>query len=141
MQRIHWLRAHLLHPHIVAVFDSGQDGPHHYIASAFIEGRPLDAVLLGLSDGQTLPLRQTVHDIVQRDLKLTNDQSKEIQAIESKYYDRRTELRQDVAAANSELVAADQLNEVDRALSESKTARGSWRCGSLASSAAVVSVS
>jgi len=52
--------AHLLHPHIVAVFDSGQDGPHHYIASAFIEGRPLDAVLAGLPDGQTPPLREVV---------------------------------------------------------------------------------
>src|SRR5947209_2468856 len=28
--------AHLLHPHIVPVFDSGQDGPYLYIASAFI---------------------------------------------------------------------------------------------------------
>ena len=58
------------------------------------------------SDAQTLPLRQTVHEIVQRDLKLTSDQSKEIQAIEGKYYDRRTELRQDVATANRELADA-----------------------------------
>ena len=58
------------------------------------------------TDAQTLPLRQTVHEIVRRDLKLTNDQSKEIQAIEDKYYDRRTELRQDVATANSELADA-----------------------------------
>jgi len=58
------------------------------------------------SDTQTLPLRQSVHEIVQRDLKLTNDQSKEIQAIEGKYYDRRTALRQDVATANRELADA-----------------------------------
>jgi serine/threonine-protein kinase len=43
--------AGLLHPHIVAVFDSGQDGPYHYIASAFVEGTPLDSVLLRLSEG------------------------------------------------------------------------------------------
>jgi hypothetical protein len=42
------------------------------------------------TDAQTLPLRQTVSEIVRRDLNLTNDQSKEIQAIEGKYYDRRT---------------------------------------------------
>jgi Spy/CpxP family protein refolding chaperone len=58
------------------------------------------------SDAQTLPLRQTVQDIVRKDLKLTSDQAKEIQAIEGKYYDRRTQLRQDVAAANSELADA-----------------------------------
>lgn len=58
------------------------------------------------SDAQTLPLRQTVQDIVRKDLKLTSDQTKEIQAIEGKYYDRRTQLRQDVAAANSELADA-----------------------------------
>ena len=37
--------AQLQHPHIVAVFDSGQDGPHHYIASAFVEGDPLDKLI------------------------------------------------------------------------------------------------
>jgi len=50
----------LLHPHIVTVFDSGQDGTQHYIASAFIDGQPLDAVLAGLPDGQTLPQWQAV---------------------------------------------------------------------------------
>src|SRR5262249_54111064 len=35
----------LMHPHVVTVFDSGQDGPHHYIASAFVPGRSLDRVL------------------------------------------------------------------------------------------------
>src|SRR5262249_25306634 len=33
--------ARLMHPHVVAVFDSGQDGSHHYIASAFVPGQPL----------------------------------------------------------------------------------------------------
>jgi len=50
----------LLHPHIVAVFDSGQDGGQHYIASVFIKGQPLDAVLESLPEGQTLPLRDLV---------------------------------------------------------------------------------
>ena len=37
--------ARLCHPHIVPVYDAGQDGGHFYIASAFIEGRTLaDAV-------------------------------------------------------------------------------------------------
>jgi Spy/CpxP family protein refolding chaperone len=58
------------------------------------------------SDAQTLPLRQTVHEIVRQDLNLTPDQSKEIQAIEDKYYDQRITLRQDVAAANRELADA-----------------------------------
>jgi Spy/CpxP family protein refolding chaperone len=58
------------------------------------------------NDTPTLPLRQTVHEIVQRDLHLTPDQSKEIQAIESKYYDQRTALRQRVAGANRELADA-----------------------------------
>jgi WD40 repeat protein len=50
----------LQHPHIVAVFDSGQDGGHHYIASAFIAGRSLHAVLEEMPSGQTLELRQAV---------------------------------------------------------------------------------
>ncbi len=33
--------ARLQHPHIVPVFDAGQDGDRYYIASAFIDGRPL----------------------------------------------------------------------------------------------------
>ena len=33
--------AQLRHPHIVPVYDAGQDGTFHYIASAFIEGRTL----------------------------------------------------------------------------------------------------
>ena len=58
------------------------------------------------SDTQSLPLRQTVHEIVGRDLKLTTAQSKEVQAIEDKYYGRRTALRQEVATANRELADA-----------------------------------
>ena len=57
-------------------------------------------------DAQSLPLRQTVHEIVGRDLKLTPAQAKEVQAIEDKYYDRRTVLRKDVAVANRELADA-----------------------------------
>jgi tRNA A-37 threonylcarbamoyl transferase component Bud32 len=36
--------ANLQHPNIVAVHDSGQDGPHHYIASAFVAGCSLASV-------------------------------------------------------------------------------------------------
>src|SRR2546429_9829423 len=37
--------AQLRHPNIVPVYDAGQDGDRHYIASAFIAGKPLaDAV-------------------------------------------------------------------------------------------------
>lgn len=57
------------------------------------------------SDAQ-LPLRQTVSEIVQHDLKLTADQAKEIQAIEDKYSERRTSLRVQVADANRELADA-----------------------------------
>jgi Spy/CpxP family protein refolding chaperone len=58
------------------------------------------------SDAPTLPLRQTVHEIVRQDLKLTPDQNKEVQAIEDKYYNQRTNLRQEVATANRELADA-----------------------------------
>jgi len=37
--------AQLRHPHIVPVFDAGSDGDHFYIASAYIEGRTLEAVI------------------------------------------------------------------------------------------------
>jgi eukaryotic-like serine/threonine-protein kinase len=37
--------ANLRHPHIVPVFDAGRDGGHLYIASAFVDGKPLsDAI-------------------------------------------------------------------------------------------------
>jgi len=52
--------AHLMHPHIVPVFDHGQDGPHHYLATAFIQGHSLAHVLGALPEGQTLPLGQGV---------------------------------------------------------------------------------
>jgi WD40 repeat protein len=46
--------ARLRHPHIVPVFDAGQDGAHYYIASAYVEGRALkeaiDAGTLTLGD-------------------------------------------------------------------------------------------
>jgi Spy/CpxP family protein refolding chaperone len=47
-----------------------------------------------------------VREIVSRDLKLTPDQTKNIQSIEDKYYDQRATLRQDVATANHELADA-----------------------------------
>lgn len=53
-----------------------------------------------------LPLRQTVHEIVAHDLKLTPDQSKEVDAIETKYFERRSQLRGEVTEANRELADA-----------------------------------
>lgn len=38
--------ANLRHPNIVPVFDSGRDGPHYYIASAFVPGSTLERRLL-----------------------------------------------------------------------------------------------
>jgi tRNA A-37 threonylcarbamoyl transferase component Bud32 len=53
--------ANLLHPHIVAVFDSGQDGPLHFIASAFVPGRSLAAVLEETAEaGKKMDLREAV---------------------------------------------------------------------------------
>ncbi len=43
--------ARLMHPHIVAVFDSGQDGPHHYIASAHVSGQPLHRAVRARPEG------------------------------------------------------------------------------------------
>jgi WD40 repeat protein len=40
--------AGLRHPHIVPVFDAGQVDGQHYIASAFIRGRTLSAVIAGM---------------------------------------------------------------------------------------------
>jgi hypothetical protein len=57
--------ANLRHPHIVPVFDSGCDGGHYYIASAFIPGRSLADTLSELPDGQTFPLRQAA-EVVRR---------------------------------------------------------------------------
>src|SRR5207302_1112011 len=41
----------LMHPHVVAVFDSGKDGQQYYIASAFVPGQSLDLVLLQHENG------------------------------------------------------------------------------------------
>ncbi len=57
-------------------------------------------------DAQTLPLRQTVQDIVHKDLRLTPGQTRDIQSIENRYFEHRTELRQRVSAANRELADA-----------------------------------
>ena len=54
------------------------------------------------TDAQTLPLRQTVSDIVRRDLRLTQDQTREIQSIEDRYYNKRSSLRVQVAQANQD---------------------------------------
>jgi serine/threonine protein kinase len=37
--------ARMTHAHIVRVFEAGQDGPHHFIASALVEGRTLSAMV------------------------------------------------------------------------------------------------
>lgn len=37
--------AKLAHPHIVTVYDNGQDGEYHYIASAYVPGRSLAKVM------------------------------------------------------------------------------------------------
>ena len=57
-------------------------------------------------DMQALPLRQTVSEIVRNNLKLTPEQTQEINGIESKYYDKRVSLRSQVAEANHELADA-----------------------------------
>ena len=58
------------------------------------------------NDAQGLPLRQTVSEIVHSDLRLSSEQSQQVRAIESKYYDRRIMLRSQVADANRELADA-----------------------------------
>ena len=57
-------------------------------------------------DGQSLPLRQTVQEIVHRDLQLSSDQTKEIGVIEDRYFQHRLELRNKVTLANRELADA-----------------------------------
>jgi tetratricopeptide (TPR) repeat protein/tRNA A-37 threonylcarbamoyl transferase component Bud32 len=47
--------ANLRHPHIVPLFEMGQDGPHAYLASAFIEGRTLEAALRDAPGGRLDP--------------------------------------------------------------------------------------
>lgn len=51
----------LQHPHIVPVFDAGQDGQRYYIASAFIAGETLDAAI----GRQKLDLRQAARIVMQ----------------------------------------------------------------------------
>ena len=55
---------------------------------------------------EMLPLRQSVSAIVRNDLKLTDEQMRELQNIENRYYDRRIQLRSHVAEANRELADA-----------------------------------
>jgi Heavy-metal resistance len=60
----------------------------------------------GEGDAQTLPLRQTVMEILRSDLALSATQSAEIREIEEKYDNRRALIRQQVAGANAELADA-----------------------------------
>ena len=55
---------------------------------------------------EMLPLRQTVSAIVRNDMRLNDDQIRDIQNIENRYYDRRIQLRSHVADANRELADA-----------------------------------
>ena len=55
---------------------------------------------------EMLPLRQSVSAIVRNDLRLTDEQMRELQNIENRYYDRRIQLRSHVAEANRELADA-----------------------------------
>ncbi|MCE9529565.1 MAG: protein kinase, partial [Planctomycetes bacterium] len=79
--------ANLRHPNIVPVFDSGSDGGHFYIASAFIAGQSLDKHLDELPKGKYLDFRMSVqivrrlaealayahqHKVVHRDVKPAN---------------------------------------------------------------------
>jgi len=53
--------AQLQHPNIVPVYEAGRDGALLYIASAFIEGKPLSEVV----EGCPLPLRQAAEIVRQ----------------------------------------------------------------------------
>jgi hypothetical protein len=59
-----------------------------------------------VAEDEMLPLRQTVSAIVRGDLRLTDEQMRDIRNIENRYYDRRIQLRTNVAAANRELADA-----------------------------------
>ena len=59
-----------------------------------------------VAEDEMLPLRQTVSAIVRGDLKLTEEQIRDIQNVENRYYDRRMQLRGHVAEANRELADA-----------------------------------
>src|SRR5579884_3069052 len=53
--------ARMLHPNIVPVYDTGRDGDHCYIASAFVVGRTLSR----LADGKPVEPRRAVTLVVQ----------------------------------------------------------------------------
>jgi serine/threonine protein kinase len=53
--------AQLRHPHIVPVYDAGQDGEHYYIASAYIDGRSLQETI-----DQSRPDLRAAADIVRK---------------------------------------------------------------------------
>ena len=56
--------AQLRHPHIVPIYDAGNDGDHYYIASAFIEGQTLkDAIEDQQPDFRQVA--QTVRDLAE----------------------------------------------------------------------------
>lgn len=50
--------ANLMHPHIVAIYDSGEESGQHYIAYAFVEGKPLSAAI---QSGKPFPFTQAVY--------------------------------------------------------------------------------
>jgi len=68
-------------------------------------GGALGVRTLAVTD-EMLPLRQTVSAIVRGDLRLTDEQIRDIENIENRYYDRRIQLRTHVADANRELADA-----------------------------------
>ena len=57
-------------------------------------------------EGQYLPLRQSVKEIVREGLDLTNQQRRQIQDIEDRFYQRRGLLRVRISEANMELADA-----------------------------------
>ena len=61
-------------------------------------------LLAGLPEVEAIRFQKA--DIVRRDLRLTQDQTREIQSIEDRYYNKRSSLRVQVAQANHELADA-----------------------------------